>query len=69
MLWYVFLMSKILNLESLPAVAKYLPHLDVAIAVTGEDGCASIVTTGLDPMLGVHIVTSPDVWATQITAF
>jgi hypothetical protein len=31
-------MSKILNLESLPAVAKYLPHLEVAMAVTGADG-------------------------------
>ncbi len=54
-------MSKILNLESLPAVARYFPHLDVAIAVTGADGCASIVTTGFEPILGVHMVTSPEV--------
>ncbi len=60
-------MSKILNFESFPAVAMYLPHLDVAIAVTGADGCASIVTTGLDPMLGVHMVTSPDVCDVHMT--
>lgn len=62
-------MSKILNLESLPAVARYFPHLDVAKAVTGAEGCASMVTTGLEPMLGVHMVTSPDVCAMQMTAF
>jgi hypothetical protein len=37
-LWYVFLISNTLNLESLPAVARYLPHLEVARAVTGEEG-------------------------------
>jgi hypothetical protein len=62
-------MSKILNLESLPAVARYFPHLDVAIAVTGADGWANIVTTGFEPILGVHMVTSPEVWAMHITAF
>ena len=54
-------MSNTLNLESFPAVARYFPHFDVARAVTGADGCASKVTTGFEPMLGVHMVTSPEV--------
>ena len=62
-------MSNTLNLQSLPVVAMYLPQREMAREVTGADGWAKRVTTGLDPMLGVHIVTSPDWWATLITAF
>ncbi len=62
-------MSNTLNFESFPQVARYFPHLEVAKAVTGEEGCASKVTTGLEPMFGVHIVISPEEWAMQITAF
>ena len=68
-LWKVFLMSHTLNLESLPVVTMYLPHLEVAKDVTGAEGWVNILTTGVDPIFGVHIVTSPVLWPTQITPF
>jgi len=46
-----------------------LPHLDVASDKTGADGWVSIFTTGVEPILGVHIVTSPDECPTQTTPF
>ena len=62
-------MSQILNLESFPVVTMYFPHFEVARDVTGEDKCANILTTGLEAMFGVHIVTSPFVCPAQITPF
>ena len=52
-------MSQIFILESFPVVAMYVPFLETLNEVTGAEGCASIFTTGVEPMFGVHIVTSP----------
>ncbi len=66
---YVFLISHTLNLESFPVVTRYLPQPDTDNDVIVEDGWASILTTGFDPLFGVHMVTSPEEWPTQMIPF
>jgi len=46
-----------------------LPHNEIESEVTGAETCASNFTTGLDPILGVHIAISPFVCPLAITAF
>jgi hypothetical protein len=62
-------MSQILNLASLPVVAIYVPHLDTLREVTGAEGWQSIFTTAVEPIFGVHIVTSPLYCPCRITPF
>lgn len=62
-------MSQIFNLESFPVVAMYVPFLEIDNPVTGAEGCANNFTTGVLPMLGVHIVISPEECPKAMTPF
>jgi len=58
-----------LNLASLPVVAMYFPQEEMLREVRVEEGWVSIRTTGLEPVFGVHMVTSPVECPTPTTPF
>ena len=55
--------------ESLPVVAMYVPHLETLVVVTVDEACASTLTTGVEPIFGVHMRTSPLPCPVSITPF
>ena len=62
-------MSQTFMRESLPVVARYFPSRLTQSEVIGAEGCARILTTGREPMFGVHIATSPFPWPVSMTPF
>lgn len=62
-------MSQTFIRESFAVVARYVPQRDTANEESGAEGWASILTTGVEPILGVHMATSPLPWPVSITPF